>query len=78
MKRTIILLGLTSAFCLIVKGQDQPQKPASPTASSSYIVKTKGVKPVVKMTKVTADGQKTEEEAEAEDSLRTNVSYRRM
>ena len=78
MKRTIILLGLTSAFCLIVKGQDQPQKPASPTASSSYIVKTKGVKPVVKMTKVTADGQKKEEEAEATDFMGKNFRYRSM
>ena len=78
MKRTIVLLGLTSAFCLMANGQNQPQQPVSPTTSSSYIVKTKGVKPVVKATKVTTEGQKKEEEAEATDFMGKNFRYKSM
>ena len=155
MKRTIVLLGMASAFCLVTEAQTQPQnktyseaelwpssssqtatpftnskdselwpsaKPAKPATSapaptpkpaataapasqdvpaaqdapapkpnfitnvsalapakaapnSSYIVKTKGVKPVTKMTKVTAPGQIKEEEAESGDFMSKNFRY---
>ena len=157
MKRTIVLLGMASVFCLMTKGQTQPQnrtyseselwpssssqttntstnskeselwpsttpaKPATPTQqrpatvapvkqdvpakqevpvkqetpvakpnfitnvealtpakvapNSSYIVKTKGVKPVVKTTKVTAPGQIKETEIEPADFMGKNFRY---
>ena len=52
-------------------------KPAK-AGDMSYIVKTKGVKPVVKMTKVTAPGQIKEEEVEATDFMGKNFRYQSM
>ena len=37
--------------------------------NNPYIVKTKGVKPVVKMMKVTVDGENKEEKAEPTDFM---------
>lgn len=156
MKRTIVLLGMASFFCLMTKGQTQPQNrtysetelwpssstqakpstnnkeseiwpsevpaqqpapvqqkipaqqpapaqqkkpeqpaPASkpnvtttvtpvapantaPRTRSSYIVKTKGVKPVVRMPKTDASGQTTEEEVESSDFMTKNFRYQSM
>ena len=49
--------------------------PAKVAPNSSYIVKTKGVQPVVKMTKVTAPGQIKEEEVEPADFMGKNFRY---
>lgn len=156
MKRTIVLLGMASFFCLMTKGQTQPQNrtysetelwpssstqakpstdnkeseiwpsevpaqqpapvqqkipaqqpapaqqkkpeqpaPASkpnvtttvtpvapantaPRTRSSYIVKTKGVKPVVRLPKTDASGQTTEEEVESSDFMTKNFRYQSM
>ena len=133
MKRTIVLLGMASFFCLMTKGQTQPQnrtysetelwpssstqakpstdnkeseiwsseapaqKPApaakpnvtktvtpvapantAPRTRSSYIVKTKGVKPVVRLPKTDASGQTTEEEVESSDFMTKNFRYQSM
>ena len=156
MKRTIVLLGMASFFCLMTKGQTQPQNrtysetelwpssstqakpstnnkeseiwpsevpaqqpapvqqkipaqqpapaqqkkpeqpaPASkpnvtttvtpvapantaPRTRSSYIVKTKGVKPVVRLPKTDASGQTMEEEVESSDFMTKNFRYQSM
>ena len=48
---------------------------AKTSAPSSYIVKTKGVKPVVKVAKVTAQGEKKVVEAEPTDFMGKNFRY---
>ena len=52
--------------------------PVKNAPNSSYIVKTKGVKPVVKVTKVTAQGEKKEMEVEPTDFMGKNFPYRSM
>jgi len=135
MKRTIILLGVTSVLCIMAQGQTQPQNrtyteaelwpsssskttntstnskasevwpsatpakqdvsvkqessaekpnfitnvetltPASPGPASSYIVKTKGVKPVVKVAKASAPGKVKEQEVEPTDFMGKHFRY---
>ncbi len=67
MKRMILLLWMASLCCLMPKAQNPEDNP--------YLVKTKGVKPVVKMTKVTTGGQVEEEEAEPTDFMGKNFRY---
>ncbi len=52
-----------------------PVTPAKSAPSSSYIVKTKGVKPVVKAAKVTTEGKAKEEEIEPTDFMGKNFRY---
>ena len=56
-----------SAALMTVTAQNNP-----------YIVKTKGVKPVVKMAKVTSDGQIKEEETVPTDFMSKNFRYQSM
>ena len=63
MKRVILLAGMSVAM-MTAMAQNNP-----------YIVKTKGVKPVVKMTKVAADGDKKEEIVESTDFMGKNFRY---
>ena len=53
----------------------QAVTPTKTVPHSSYIVKTKGVKPVVKVTKVTAQGEKKETEVEPTDFMGKNFRY---
>jgi hypothetical protein len=141
MKRTIILLGMISVFCVWAKGQTQPQNrtynetelwpssspqttnasteskeqelwpsssstsssspvvpqktvpssgqpslvtavtpvaPVKTPSNSSYIVKTKGVQPVVKVVKAAASSQTKEEEVESGDFMTKNFRYQSM
>ena len=66
MKR-MFLLAVMSGSMMTVMAQNNP-----------YIVKTKGVKPVVKTTKVAAEGQKEDEEPESTDFMGKNFRYRSM
>lgn len=61
----------TPVFVTNVSSVPSPQ--ADP--ENPYIVKTKGVKPVVKMTKLTDDGKVKEEEAESTDFMGKNFRY---
>ena len=53
-------------------------RPTEVARNSSYIVKTKGVKPLVKMTKVVAQGQVKEEEVEHADFMSKNFRFQSM
>ena len=57
-----------------------PVAPAktAPRTRSSYIVKTKGVKPVVRVVKTDASGQTKEEEVESNDFMTKNFRYQSM
>ena len=141
MKRTIVLLGMISVFCVWAKCQTQPQNrtynetelwpssspqttntsteskeqklwpsssstsssspvvpqktvpssgqpslvtavtpvaPAKTPSNSSYIVKTKGVQPVVKVVKAAASSQTKDEEVESGDFMTKNFRYQSM
>ena len=66
MKRLLMLAGMSVAL-MTVTAQNNP-----------YIVKTKGVKPVVKTAKVTSDGQIKEEETVPTDFMSKNFRYQSM
>jgi hypothetical protein len=66
MKRMFLLIGMSVAITTAM-AQNNP-----------YIVKTKGVKPVVKMAKVTSEGAIQEEEVESTDFMGKNFPYRSM
>ena len=55
-----------------------PVAPAKTPSNSSYIVKTKGVQPVVKVVKAAASSQTKEEEVESGDFMTKNFRYQSM
>ena len=55
-----------------------PVAPAKTPSNSSYIVKTKGVQPVVKVVKAAASSQTKEEEVESGDFITKNFRYQSM